>query len=243
MEEANKYVWYLGHSNQINNMGKTHSLSMDHWMQTMERSQNLEDVIKTYDNVTKLFGENPTPEKILEMERNKGITYQRKGNDNPVKPYHNIPTTITPPTSKLSIELGSWVSNAKVLVSVIELIKIPSQKEKLLRDIEGPKEKSVERHKKYYEDAPVILQGTDHNRGNGSHQPFFIYLSVNNQRLQNYILDSGASSNVMTWKVMEQLNLRFARPYHSVCAMDSREIKVHGLIKDLQVHLAVFSDI
>jgi hypothetical protein len=57
------------------------------------------------------------------------------------------------------------------------------------------------------------------------------------------MLDSGASSNVMTRKVMEQLNLRISRPYHNVCAMDSREIKVHGLIKDLQVHLAVYPDI
>jgi hypothetical protein len=40
----------------------------------------------------------------------------------------------------------------------------------------------------------------------------------------------------MTKKVME----RISRPYHNVCAMDSREIEVHGLIKDLLVHLVVF---
>jgi hypothetical protein len=57
------------------------------------------------------------------------------------------------------------------------------------------------------------------------------------------MLDSGASSNVMTKKVMEQLNLRISRPYHSICAMDSKMIKVHGLIKNLQVHLAAFPDI
>jgi hypothetical protein len=141
------------------------------------------------------------------------------------------------------IDLGGWVSNAKVLVPVVELIKIPSQKEKLLKAIKGPKEKSIERHMEPYEDAPVILQGMDQNRGNGSHQPFFISLLVNNLLLHNCMLDSGASSNVMTRKVMEQLNLRISRPYHNVCAMDSREIKVHGLIKYLQVHLAVYPDI
>jgi hypothetical protein len=135
------------------------------------------------------------------------------------------------------------MSNAKVLIPVAELIKIPSQKEKLLRAIEGPKEKSVEKHKELNEDAPVILQGMDQSRGNGSHQPFFISLLVNDLLLHNCMLDSGASSNVMTWKVMEQLNLKISRPYHNVCAMDSREIKVHGLIKDLQVWLAVYPDI
>jgi hypothetical protein len=57
------------------------------------------------------------------------------------------------------------------------------------------------------------------------------------------MLDFGASSNVMTRNVMEQLNLRISRPYHNVCAMDSRQIEVHGLIKDLQLHLAVYLDI
>jgi hypothetical protein len=39
--------------------------------------------------------------------------------------------------------------------------------------------------------------------------------------------DFGASSNVITKKVMDQLSLKVTRPYRNVCAMDSREIKVH----------------
>jgi hypothetical protein len=42
---------------------------------------------------------------------------------------------------------------------------------------------------------------------------------------------------------MEQLNLWISRPYHHICAMDSRMIKVDGLIKILQVHLVAFLDI
>jgi hypothetical protein len=66
---------------------------------------------------------------------------------------------------------------------------------------------------------------------------------VNDKVLHNCMLDSGASSNVITKKVMEQLNLRISRPYHNICALDSQTIEVHGLIKGLQVHLAVFLDI
>jgi hypothetical protein len=87
----------------------------------------------------------------------------------------------------------------------------------------------------------VILQNWD--RGNEKNQPFFLSLLVNNHILHNCMLDSGASSNVMTKKVMEQLNLRISRPYHNICAMDSKTIEVHGLIKGLQVHLAAFPDI
>jgi hypothetical protein len=114
----NNFVGFSRHSNQINVVGKTHLVSMDHWMQIKERSEDANNVIKEYDNVTKLFGENPTPEQILEMARYKGVTYQRKGNENTTKTYQNIPKAITPPTSELNFDLGGWVSNAKVLVPI-----------------------------------------------------------------------------------------------------------------------------
>jgi hypothetical protein len=87
----------------------------------------------------------------------------------------------------------------------------------------------------------VILQNWD--RGNENNQPFYLSLLVNNHLLHNCMLDYGASSNVMTKKVMEQLNLRISRPCHKICAMDSKMIEVHGLIKILQVHLSAFPDI
>jgi ribonuclease HI len=66
---------------------------------------------------------------------------------------------------------------------------------------------------------------------------------VNDKVLHNCMLDSGASSNVMTKKVMEQLNLRISRPYHNICALDSQTIEVFGLIKGLQVYLKAFPSI
>ena len=92
-----------------------------------------------------------------------------------------------------------------------------------------------------YQDAPVILQNID--RGNEENAPFFITLMMNGHLLHNCMLDSRSSSSVMTKRVMEQLNLRISRPYHNICAMDSKVVEVHGLIKDLQVHLVVFPDI
>ena len=81
------------------------------------------------------------------------------------------------------------------------------------------------------------------DRGNEENAPFFITLIMNDYLLHNCMLDSGASSSVMTKRVMEQFNLRISRPYHNICAMDNKLVEVHGLIKDLQVHLAVFPDI
>jgi hypothetical protein len=57
------------------------------------------------------------------------------------------------------------------------------------------------------------------------------------------MLDSGDSTNVMSLKVMNELGLETTRPYKNVCGIDSKEIKVCGLIKDLRVYLAAYPDI
>lgn len=64
-------------------------------------------------------------------------------------------------------------------------------------------------------------------------QPFFLTLEVNDCLLHNCMLDSGASTNVMTKKVMDQLNLSISRPYLNICSMDSKKIEVLGVVKDL----------
>ena len=139
--------------------------------------------------------------------------------------------------------MGSWFNNAKNWVPVTEIFKIPSQRAKLLKVIEAPhvnisQQKAPET---VYQDAPIYLQSLDSD--NKDHQPFFITLMVNGYKLNNGMLDSGASTCVMTKRVMEQLNLRVCRSYYNICAMDSKKIEVHGLIKDLQVHLSVYPDI
>ena len=53
----------------------------------------------------------------------------------------------------------------------------------------------------------------------------------------------GASSNIITKNVMNMLNLKVTRPYHNVCAMDSREFETHGINLNLQVKLADYPNI
>jgi hypothetical protein len=48
----------------------------------------------------------------------------------------NPPKSKVYASSDLNIDLGGWLSNAKMLVPVSELMKIPSQREKLLRAID-----------------------------------------------------------------------------------------------------------
>jgi hypothetical protein len=206
-------------------------------------------LVEEYDNATRLYGKKPTTEQILEMARHKGVTYQRRGNDNTNKSYQKVPKPLTPPTTNLSVDLGSWISNAKVLVPVSELIKIPSQKEKLLKAIEGPNERSlikyqgktIEKTKEYPEDLLVVLHSKDWTKE--ENPPFFVSLAITNLTLHNCMYNFGASSNIMTKKIMEWLSFKITRPYPNVCAMDSREIETHGIILGLQVKLAAHPEV
>ena len=49
---------------------------------------------------------------------------------------------------------------------------------------------------------------------------------------RHHVENPGSSSSIMTKKVMQQLDLRTTRPYQNVCAMDSRPVKVEGMIEN-----------
>jgi hypothetical protein len=68
--------------------------------------------------------------------------------------------------------------------------------------------------------------------------PFYITLTMHDHLLQNYMLDSGASHNLMPKVIMENLGLEITRPYQDLYLFDSRKVKCLGMIKDLVVNLA-----
>jgi len=57
------------------------------------------------------------------------------------------------------------------------------------------------------------------------------------------MLDFGASTNVMSLKVMEKLGLKTTQTYRNVCGIDSRRFKVFGVCEDIEVFLIDFPHI
>jgi hypothetical protein len=57
------------------------------------------------------------------------------------------------------------------------------------------------------------------------------------------MLDFGALKNVMSLKVMEYLGLKTTRPHGNVCGIDSKKVKVYGLVEDVEVYLLDFPHI
>ena len=76
----NNFVAFPHHQEFINNKDKTYSITPDQMKEVKEKSFEAKNVIKLYE-------ENPTPEEILEISSNryKGVTYQRKGNEDQTK--------------------------------------------------------------------------------------------------------------------------------------------------------------
>ena len=201
------------------------------------------------------------------------MVYQRRKSVIPSKSDQHIPKVKISPPIDLNIDLGNWLSSAKIPFLVIEILKIPSQRDIFMKTLEEPKEKFVKNPKEVItenpkekiankpkeivtnksdesparkqnninKDTPIVLHSRDLNKED--HPSFYISLIANDKLLHNCMVDSGASSNIMTKKVMEKMGLRITRPYQNVCAMDSREIDVVGIILNFPVKLAAYPDI
>ena len=75
---------------------------------------------------------------------------------------------------------------------------------------------------KVVEDLMVMIQSVTNN-GDG-YPPFYVALEVNQLILHNCMLDSRAEVNIMSFKVINQLESTMTRPFGNVCGMDPRPI-------------------
>jgi hypothetical protein len=117
---------------------------------------------------------------------------------------------------------------------VVEMCKIPSIRREVLKALKAPDEA------KY---PLVILNTMYHGQQREVNPPLYISLGVNGLRLNNCMLDSGASTNVTSLKVMKQIGLETTHPYGNVCDIDSKKVKVYCLIEYVEVYLHDFPHI
>ena len=87
------------------------------------------------------------------------------------------------------------------------------------------------------DDKPVVTLGPMIEDLKDSCPPFYISLNIHDKIRHNYLLDSGASHNLMPKVVMDELGLSITKPYHDLFPFDSRKFKCLGLTKDLVLNL------
>jgi len=87
------------------------------------------------------------------------------------------------------------------------------------------------------DDKPAVVLGPMTEPADENSQSFYVSLTIHDKILHNYLLDTGASHNLMPKAVMEELGLDITRAYHDLFSFDSRKVKCLGLIKDLAITL------
>lgn len=81
------------------------------------------------DPITQAYSEKPSQEQIIELDKSKGYTYQRKGKD------QSQDTQVFSVRYKpdLKVDWVAWINNIKIFVPVFELLKSPSQRAYLFK--------------------------------------------------------------------------------------------------------------
>jgi hypothetical protein len=127
---------------QVNMCGRKYNVGMYDWMEFAKQGSSASCMNNVVEKEIEKFVPKPTPQQVSEMAKYRAITYQRNGNKYQDRNQTNIPKVApTPPKSNvranpnLNIDLGGWLSNAKMLVPVSKIMKIPSQREKLLKGL------------------------------------------------------------------------------------------------------------
>jgi len=100
---------------------------------------------------------------------------------------------------QLNVDVGSMFGKLNMMVPVTEMCNIPSVKRKIFKILQVLAEK---------EDPPIMLNIMYLDRPRDKNPPFYLSLGMKYLRLNNFMLDSGASTNFMSLKVMKQLGLK-----------------------------------
>jgi hypothetical protein len=113
----------------------------------------------------------------------------------PPPPVHELFPKPTPTDEiQLNIDVASMFGKLNMTVPVTEMFKIPFVKREIFKILQVSTEK---------EDPPIILNTMYLDQQRDRNPPFYLSSGMNGLRLNNCMLDSGASTNVMSLKVME----------------------------------------
>jgi hypothetical protein len=137
-----------------------------------------------------------------------------------------------------SFNLENEINKIKIPIPLVEMEKNPIYRKQIAKMISFSEDESQDDVINLEDDKPNIVFGPHFEGARDTVSPFYIMLNLFDQLLHNYMLDFGASQNVMPKDIMEKLGLEITRPYGDLYSFDSRKVKCIGMIKDLVVNLA-----
>jgi len=136
-----------------------------------------------------------------------------------------------------SFNFEAEIQKIKIPIPLVELMKNDSFKKDILKSLDPKTISTSADIINLQDEKPTIVLGPMIEDRDDSSPPFYISLNIHDKTLHNFLLDSGASHNLMPKAVMDELGLEITKTYHDLFSFDSRKVKCFGLIKDLAVTL------
>jgi hypothetical protein len=149
-------------------------------------------------------------------------------------PSHEIKTS---DKTSLSFNLKEKKKKIKIPIPLVELMKNESFKKKKMSTLYPRCTSESANILNIQYNQPTIVLGPIIEDRDEICPPFYISLNIHDKILHNFLLDSGASHNLMLKVVMEELGIEITKTYHDLFSFDSKRFKFFGLIKYLVVTL------
>jgi hypothetical protein len=130
----------------------------------------------------------------------------------------------SPPQMKYNVV--DDLSKLRITLSFTEVVKIPQQRENILKLLDEPAERI-----EAVEASPKQSQSTSTIKLRGKVPPFYISIENHDVALHNCLVDTGMTNNIMPLAVMEALGMSCTRYYETseiIYAIDSRQVSAYG---------------
>jgi hypothetical protein len=136
------------------------------------------------------------------------------------------------------------LKNLKANVSIMDMCRIPQQKDFLLQSLKSIKSPMT------ITDLGEVLAPIDpknkpnvnacsvDKKGKPFVPPFLLMFEVFNMNLHNCLVDSGASSNVMSLSIYKKLNAVSLKSDKHVIQLDKTQVKFIGELRDVMIIMA-----
>ena len=126
------------------------------------------------------------------------------------------------------------IKKSKSNISLFEMCNVPKQKEKLLKALEVPEEELPTDNLHEEEIGEASVGGKSKYKT----PTFLLTFEIFNYNVHNYLVDSGASVNIMPWSVCKKINGQPKPSTWQVIQLERTLVKVIGEMEDVLIHLS-----
>jgi hypothetical protein len=117
------------------------------------------------------------------------------------------------------------IKNIRISVPILELVKHEYFKRRLSKMLHPEPSPHCTDSVNVQDEKPAVILGPLVEDRDDSSPPFYTSLNIHDKVLRNYLMDSGASHNIMAKIIMEELGLEITKAYHDLYSFDYKKVK------------------